>query len=258
MGLRPYSEINLDENPIVVVVCGHFFAGQTLDGLVGLDEVYSQDHDGQFVGLKDIYSSLSANLPFCPECKCPLRQFAVRRYNRLVNRAVMDAICRKFLIQTRDAIQQLEKDLRSAEKELRITRATVSSIAERYSKLEELRNSAALIKRETLSVAKQIDKEKLGGQLTLRVHLFTTKVYEVRLRDYFAVANNFMDLSSCESPATWPKFISLSSIEGWLDFCSDLIKRAADTGHPRVVTAATLSFAKIERLLYFSKNTGVG
>ncbi|CAJ0545195.1 Ff.00g086680.m01.CDS01 [Fusarium sp. VM40] len=163
LGLRPYSEINLDENPIVVVGCGHFFAGQTLDGLVGLDEVYSQDQDGQFVGLKDISGSLSVNLPFCPECKCPLRQFAVRRYNRLVNRAVMDDICRKFLIQTRDAIQQLEKDLRSAEKELKITRATVSSIAERHSKLEELRKSAALIKRETLSVAKQIVKNSLGN-----------------------------------------------------------------------------------------------
>lgn len=170
----------------------------------------------------------------------------------------MDDICRNFLIQTRDAIQQLEKDLRSAEKELRITRATVSSIAERHPKLEELRKSAALIKRETLSVAKQIDKEQLGEQLALRVHLFTTKVYEVKLRDYFAAANNFMDLSSCESPATWPKSVSLPSLEGSLDECRDLIKRAADTGHLRVVIAATLSFAKIERLLYFFKSIGVG
>ncbi|KAH6960364.1 hypothetical protein DER45DRAFT_602303, partial [Fusarium avenaceum] len=161
LGLRPYSEVKLDKNPILVLGCGHFFTGQALDGLVGLDEVYSQDQDGQFVGLKDISGSLSVNLPFCPECKCPLRQFAVRRYNRIVNRAVMDDICRNFLIQTRDAIQQLEKDLRSAEKELIITRATVSSIAERHSKLEELRKSAALIKGETLSVAKQIDKEQL-------------------------------------------------------------------------------------------------
>lgn len=81
-----YAEVDLDESPVVVLSCGHFFTGETLDGLVGLDEVYTRDREGSFCGLKDIAGSLSTKVPFCPDCKRPIRQFATKRYNRLINR----------------------------------------------------------------------------------------------------------------------------------------------------------------------------
>ncbi|KAM0233116.1 hypothetical protein ACHAP5_010505 [Fusarium lateritium] len=286
-GGRPYQEVNLDENPIVVLGCGHFFTGKVLDGLVGLDEVYFQDQDGQFAGLKDISSSFSVNLPFCPECKHPFRPFAAMRYNRLTNRAIIDDICKKFLVETRDSLQKLEKDLRTAEKDLKATRASFSNSAGywprgRHSKLEELRESTAMIERQakqytraikplsdavltahclsgerTLSIAQQIDKVQLGEQLVLRLHLFTTKLYEVQLRDYFSATIKFVGSPSYKSLEKWSKSASLPPLEKSLNDCRELIKQAADTGHRRVAIAATLSFAKLERLLYYSKDSGV-
>lgn len=35
-----YSEIDLDENPIVVLSCGHFFIAETLDGITDIAEAY--------------------------------------------------------------------------------------------------------------------------------------------------------------------------------------------------------------------------
>ena len=47
-----YAEIDLNESPIVVLRCGHFFTTETLDGLVSLKDVYSVDaKTGAFTGL---------------------------------------------------------------------------------------------------------------------------------------------------------------------------------------------------------------
>lgn len=93
---KTYSEINLDETPIVVLECGHFFTSESVDGLVGLDEVYTRDKDGKFDGLQDV-CSLASVIPSCPDCKQPIHQFVTKRYNRAINRAVMDETCKRLL-----------------------------------------------------------------------------------------------------------------------------------------------------------------
>lgn len=64
---KVFSEIALDESPIVVLGCGHFFTIESVDGLVGLYEVYTRGKDGTFDGLRDVSSSLASAIPPCPD-----------------------------------------------------------------------------------------------------------------------------------------------------------------------------------------------
>jgi BMFP domain-containing protein YqiC len=116
--MKDYSEINLDETPIIVLGCGHFFTSESVDGLVGLDQVYTRDKDGKFEDLRDLSSSLATAIPSCPDCKQPIRQFVTKRYNRVVNRAVMDETYKRFLAKGRIDLANLESRLNDIEHKL--------------------------------------------------------------------------------------------------------------------------------------------
>jgi hypothetical protein len=49
--MKSYNEIDVDETPIVVLGCGHFFTAETLDGHVGIGTVYAIDGYGEFTDL---------------------------------------------------------------------------------------------------------------------------------------------------------------------------------------------------------------
>lgn len=123
--MKTYKEINLDEAPIVVLGCGHFFTAETLDGLVGMGTVYTSDGDGEFTGLKDVYAELSQAIPQCPDCQCPVRQHTTRRYNRIINRAVIDEMSKRFLVSGQDELRVLEQETRELEQSLETTRAEI-------------------------------------------------------------------------------------------------------------------------------------
>jgi hypothetical protein len=73
--MKLYNQIDLDETPIVVLRCGHFFTAETLDSYVGMGEVYEIDGYGEFTRLKDT-AELARAIPRCPDCQCPVRQHA--------------------------------------------------------------------------------------------------------------------------------------------------------------------------------------
>src|SRR5438045_8200664 len=52
--MKTYKEIDLAETPIVALGCGHFLTAETLDGLMGMEEVYVTDARGDFTGLQDV------------------------------------------------------------------------------------------------------------------------------------------------------------------------------------------------------------
>lgn len=66
--MKTYGEIDLNETPIVFLGYGHFFTAETLDGLMGMADVYSQDEDGKFTGLQDVPAALARDIPRCPDC----------------------------------------------------------------------------------------------------------------------------------------------------------------------------------------------
>ena len=52
MEFKAYGEIDLNETPIALLGCGHFFTGETLDGMVGMAGVYITDKlgSGSYLG----------------------------------------------------------------------------------------------------------------------------------------------------------------------------------------------------------------
>ena len=106
--LKCFAEVDLNFTPIVVLGCGHFFTAETLDGHVGMAEVYEMDLYGEFVGLRDISRDITQSVPRCPSCQLPIRQYATQRYNRVINRAVSDEMSKRFLASGKACLQALE------------------------------------------------------------------------------------------------------------------------------------------------------
>ncbi|KAF7881219.1 uncharacterized protein EAF02_007110 [Botrytis sinoallii] len=114
--LKLYKEIDLEDTPIIALACGHFFTAESLDGLVGMSEVYEQNIHGDFTAIKET-TSLASSVPQCPDCQCPLRQYATPRYNRVINRAVIDEMSKRFLVSGQVELLELERKILHLEKE---------------------------------------------------------------------------------------------------------------------------------------------
>jgi hypothetical protein len=105
--MKTFVEIDLDESPIIVLGCGHFFTAETLDGVVGMSKVYQQDGHGYFTGLRDVSNELARSVPTCPDSKWRIRQFVTHRLNGVINRAVIDEMSKRFIVDGKERLTQL-------------------------------------------------------------------------------------------------------------------------------------------------------
>ena len=126
--MKTYGEIDLDETPILVLGCGHFFTAETLDGHVGISEVYEQDGYGNFKGVSDISAGFARSIPRCPDCQCPVRQHCAKRFNRAVNRAVIDEMSKRFLVNGQADLRDLERQVVEMEVDLNDSRAEIVKV----------------------------------------------------------------------------------------------------------------------------------
>ena len=83
-----------------------------------MSKVYDQDANGEFLGLRDNEGSLAKAVPQCPDCQQPVRQYATKRYNRVINRAVADEMTKRFLVTGKDRIGKLETRVKQLADEL--------------------------------------------------------------------------------------------------------------------------------------------
>ncbi|KAF1956385.1 hypothetical protein CC80DRAFT_563213 [Byssothecium circinans] len=121
---KEYHEIDLNETPIVALSCGHFFTMETLDGLAGLSEVYETNaKTGEITGLKKM-PQLATKIPACPHCQTPIRQHATQRYNRLINRAVIDQMTQRFITTSQEEFYKLDERLVIIENDFEASSAT--------------------------------------------------------------------------------------------------------------------------------------
>jgi AAA domain-containing protein len=132
--MKTYAEIVVNETPIVVLGCGHFFTAETLDGLVGMHEVYIANDAGDFTGLSDTSGTLATKIPQCPDCKCPVRQYVTQRYNRIINRAVIDEMSKRFLLNGGAELRGLEDQVNQLAEALEKTRSDTTSKLHIYGK----------------------------------------------------------------------------------------------------------------------------
>jgi hypothetical protein len=123
--MKSYGEIDVNETPVVVLGCGYFFTAESLDGILGISGIYEIDGYREFTGLKDTSRVLAQSIPCCPDYKYPVRQFVTQRYNRVINRAVIDEMSKRFLTTGRDEFQELEQRITELERSLRTTREEI-------------------------------------------------------------------------------------------------------------------------------------
>ncbi|KAF5240849.1 hypothetical protein FAUST_4149 [Fusarium austroamericanum] len=276
---RKYSEIDLDEAPIVVLGCGHFFTGETLDGLVGLGEVYHTDMSGNFTGMKNMSGTLAQKTPCCPDCKRSIRQFATRRYNRVINRAVMDEICKRFLIKGQAALDKLNKKLAKLETALATSRRSSSLgphhtattfFRERHAGIKSLEKSAeSLLKlmgaenqpaKKLINAIATSQSAATGGfnsitqlmealklshsapddQLLLGARLVILEAQQIQLMDAFMV-------SKSKGRKLHENALDLPCMDEWFKTFLAIMKDAMDVKLNRIVIATILGFAKIAR-----------
>ncbi|KAH6616003.1 hypothetical protein B0J18DRAFT_403352 [Chaetomium sp. MPI-SDFR-AT-0129] len=142
---KTYAQADLDETPVAVLGCGHFFTGETLDGMLGMGSVYTADHTGKYTALKEPSGELTA-VPACPDCRVPIRQFATRRYNRVVNQAVLDETSKRFLVAGRAKLADLDKRVTAMEETLtkpsQLSRLAWRNTTQRYDTAKALRREA--------------------------------------------------------------------------------------------------------------------
>lgn len=97
---RKYGEIDINEDPLIFLSCGHFLAVSTLDGIMELTQHYVTDSQtGKIVGPRSsqrVVNSGSAPKG-CPVCRKLLRD--IDRYNRIIKKAFLDEATRRFLAQ---------------------------------------------------------------------------------------------------------------------------------------------------------------
>lgn len=106
--METYSEHNIDDDPMVFLGCGHFFAISTLDGQLEMHKVYRRSSGEEFTGVLPLRTAdINEKPKCCPECRTPITN--VLRYGRLLQLSGLRALERKHMMMT-DAILKAVSD----------------------------------------------------------------------------------------------------------------------------------------------------
>lgn len=155
--MKTYAQIDLNETPIVVLGCGHFLTAESLDGHIGMAEVYNQGVNGEYTAIKDISASLARSIPRCPDCQQPVRQYSTQRYNRVINRAVIDEMSKRFITKGKADLRELEQQILDLELEFSQSRQTLT---------DSIRQTMAV----AADASTHDDIQKIFRQLRVRYH----------------------------------------------------------------------------------------
>jgi hypothetical protein len=89
------------DGPLIALACGHVYAASSLDAHMEIGSYYLQGEPpvagaggggGAWTGCAGLPERLQA-VRGCPECRAPI--VGVRRYGRVVNKAILDQMTRK-------------------------------------------------------------------------------------------------------------------------------------------------------------------
>ncbi|KAF3915858.1 hypothetical protein AA313_de0201328 [Arthrobotrys entomopaga] len=114
INLVPYKDVNLDEDPIILLGCDHIYTVSSLDGHLELEKHYSKragPRQLQFTG---------DTLKGCPDCRHPLRD--INRYNRVFKTLLLDELTRRFVTRSKEKYAKLMEDFRNMESKIELDR----------------------------------------------------------------------------------------------------------------------------------------
>ncbi|KAJ3167234.1 hypothetical protein HDU87_001723, partial [Geranomyces variabilis] len=92
--METYREIDLNEDPVIWLPCGHAFTLSSMDGSMDIGEVYELDRNGQPVAPKPV-PYMQMKVKRCPTCRTAPRR--INRYNRAVKTARLDESTKRFM-----------------------------------------------------------------------------------------------------------------------------------------------------------------
>ena len=113
-----YREMNLNESPVIVPLCGHVMSLASMDGTMEIQEHYNTSEDGTILEVKSTSKPFSSkSLKACPICRFPLRN--IHRYNRIVKRGLLDQATQRFIVWANAKFVPLEAKLYNQEEHLK-------------------------------------------------------------------------------------------------------------------------------------------
>lgn len=80
---------------------------------------------GEAVALEEISSTMAPAIPKCPHCQQPIRQHVSSRYNRLINRAVIDQMTKRFIVTGQADLESLQQKLENIDRALNESRSSL-------------------------------------------------------------------------------------------------------------------------------------
>jgi len=115
-----FEEVDLDDDPYIVLSCGHILTVESMDGHMSISDFYIMNSEGSIVDLKNSAEPFSASrMKSCPTCRRPLRN--INRYSRIVRRALIDEATKKFIVWANKEFIPLVTRMEAIEAELRET-----------------------------------------------------------------------------------------------------------------------------------------
>lgn len=114
-----YGEVDLDADPCIFLLCGHFYTRSSLDGTVRMSDHYHMDEDGCIESIEQSITPFDAkDLKTCPGCRGTLRNIC--RYGRIVKRALLDESTKRFMTWAQEQHAKLMGEVLEEEKDLSI------------------------------------------------------------------------------------------------------------------------------------------
>jgi hypothetical protein len=133
VNLSTYQDHDVDQDPILVLKCGHFFSLSTLDGCLGIHEVYEMNDTGdEFTGLKPLRGiTISEKPKQCPECRFPIHDLF--RYGRMLRLVELRCLERKHMALISRDLRRIADIIEGK----RVTQATVDQIKRLETKIRK-------------------------------------------------------------------------------------------------------------------------
>ncbi|CUS14855.1 unnamed protein product [Tuber aestivum] len=167
-----YRNINLDEDPVIVPKCGHFYTLDTYDNHMGLKRVYRFDMFGKITGPRPLDGSdepadgdsekEELKIKNCPDCRAPLRD--IHRYNRIIKSASLDEATRRFCISSHAESTEFFREVSDAEDLLEANRGDF---------IQGLKNRPA---NSPSPLTKLLDRANRSTGLAKRLQTYVSKV----------------------------------------------------------------------------------
>ncbi|KAK6528856.1 hypothetical protein TWF694_004090 [Orbilia ellipsospora] len=215
--LEQYKEIKLDEDPIILLSCGHIYTVSSLDGHLELKK-----HYGESTGPRQLQLT-SETLKGCPDCRHPLRD--INRYNKVFKTLLLSELTRRFVNRSTEEYAKLMEDLRTMQSDIApnqlifITKAdtpsanikklldeykkkyialskaitkhniSVSKTEQPLMKVNDMYKSAIAQRGESESEAFQFDEGMIQTGVTFRARCLKAKFWLVILYDWHYVSN---------------------------------------------------------------------